>query len=73
MLRFNDQGVPAWEDRVLRARTAAVRALVARVLEIRPGVERADEAIVWRELDRVAGLLSDGRPYLSASASRPPT
>ena len=29
-----------------------------------PGVEQDDEAVVWRELDRVAGLLSDGRPYL---------
>jgi glutathione S-transferase len=64
MLRFNDQGVPAWEDRVLRAGLPLFEKLVERVLEIRHGVERADEEIVWRELDRVAGLLSDGRPYL---------
>jgi glutathione S-transferase len=64
MLRFNDQGVPAWEDRVLRIGLPLFIALVSRVLEIRPGVEQADEAVVWRELDRVAGLLSDGRPYL---------
>jgi glutathione S-transferase len=41
-----------------------MKRLVGRVLEIRPGVEAADEAIVWRELDYVAGLLGDGRRYL---------
>lgn len=64
MLRFNDQGVPAWEDRVLRIGLPLFVRLVSRVLDIRPGVEQDDEAVVWRELDRVAGLLSDGRPYL---------
>ena len=29
-----------------------------------PGVEEADETVVWEELDHVAELLSDGRPYL---------
>jgi glutathione S-transferase len=38
--------------------------LISRVLEIRPGVERADETLVWEELDHAAELLSDGRPYL---------
>ena len=33
-------------------------------LGIRPGVEVEDEAQVWRELDGVAELLADGRPYL---------
>ncbi len=64
MLRFNDQGVPAWEDRVLRAGLPLFEKLIERVLAIRPGVEREDEALVWQEFDRVAGLLSDGRPYL---------
>ncbi len=36
----------------------------ARVLDIRPGVEPEDEATVWEELDFVAELLADGRPYL---------
>ncbi len=33
-------------------------------LGIEPGIEVADEAIVWQEFDYVADLLSDGRPYL---------
>jgi len=38
--------------------------VIRRVLDIRPGIEVEDEADVWRELDFVAGLLADGRPYL---------
>ena len=64
MLRFNDQGVPAWEDRVLRAGLPLFEKFIERVLGIRPEVEREDEALVWRELDHAAELLSDGRPYL---------
>ena len=64
MLRFNDQGVPAWEDRALRLGLPLAKLMVARVLGIRPGVETQDEAVVWREFDRVAQLLADGRPYL---------
>jgi glutathione S-transferase len=64
VLDANDQGVPSWEDRLARAGWPLMKRLVARHLEIRPGVEAADEAIVWRELDFVAELLSDGREYL---------
>jgi glutathione S-transferase len=64
MLRFNNQGVPSWEDRALRAgRPLAIR-FISRVLSIEPGIEREDEAVVWSELDAVAELLADGRPYL---------
>ena len=38
--------------------------LIKRVLGIRPGIEVADEAAVWRELDFVGELLADGRTYL---------
>ena len=62
---FNDQGVPAWEDATLRAGWPLLKRFVARALGIVPGIEAADEAAVFRELDHVAGLLSDGRPYLS--------
>jgi glutathione S-transferase len=64
LLRFNNQGVPRWEDRVLRAGFPFAQRGVSRILDIRPGVEIEDEAVVWRELDDVAELLSDGRPYL---------
>jgi len=62
--RVNNQGVPAWEDRAIRAGWPLARRLVERVLDIRPGIETEDEALVWRELDWVAELRADGRPYL---------
>jgi glutathione S-transferase len=65
MLRYNNQGVPGWEDRMLRLGLPLFTRLIARVLAISPGVEVEDEAIVWRELDAVAELLEDGRPYLT--------
>jgi glutathione S-transferase len=64
LLEFNNQGVPAWEDRAIRWGWPLAVRLVGRVLDIRPGVEVEDEAAVWRELDFVAELLADGRPYL---------
>ena len=65
MLRFNDQGVPAWEDRMLRIGLPLFKRLVSRVLDIRPGVERAaTRRSCGREFDHAAELLSDGRPYL---------
>jgi glutathione S-transferase len=63
-LEFNNQGVPAWEDRAIRIGWPLVTGLLRRALDIRPGVEVEDEAQVWRELDHVAALLADGRPYL---------
>jgi glutathione S-transferase len=64
LLRFNNQGVPRWEDLAMRAGWPLITRVIERVLDIRPGVELQDEAEVWRELDFVAELLADGRPYL---------
>jgi glutathione S-transferase len=64
LLSYNNQGVPPWEDHLLRHSLPLARRLIDRVLRIEPGVEAADEALVWRELDFVAGLLADGRPHL---------
>jgi glutathione S-transferase len=64
MLRYNDQGVPRWEDRALRIGMPLAKRFIGRVLDIRPGVEREDEAVVFAELDWVAEQLADGRPYL---------
>jgi glutathione S-transferase len=61
---FNDQGVPAWEDATLRAGWPLLKRFVGRALGIVPGIEAADEAAVFDELDHVAELLSDGRPHL---------
>jgi glutathione S-transferase len=64
-LRFNNEGVSAWEDRLMRWGWPLAGRMIGAVLEIRPGIEVEDEAAVWRELDFVAERLSDGRPYLS--------
>jgi glutathione S-transferase len=64
MLRFNNQGVPRWEDRALRLGFPLAVGFVKRALGVRPGVEVEDEAAVWGELDFVADLLADGREHL---------
>ncbi len=64
MLRFNNAGVPRWEDRAMRIGFPLAARWAGRELGIRPGIEREDEAAVWREFDHVAELLSDGRPHL---------
>jgi glutathione S-transferase len=63
-LQFNNQGVPRWEAHAVRWGWPAITRLIARVLQIAPGVEEQDEEVVRGELDHVAQLLSDGRPYL---------
>jgi glutathione S-transferase len=63
-LRFNNDGVPAWERRTVRAAWPLITLILRRALDIGPGIEAADERDVWRELDFVAELLADGRPYL---------
>lgn len=64
VLRFNNTGVPAWEDHAIRYGWPLMVRVLGRALDIRPGAEIEDEAVVWRELDYVAELLADGRPYL---------
>jgi glutathione S-transferase len=63
-LRFNNEGVPAWEDRAIRHGWPVAERFIRRALDIRPGVEAEDEDAVWGELNFVASRLADGRPYL---------
>ncbi len=63
-LRFNNQGVPLWENCAIRCGWPLARRLIERELHIGPGSAINDEAAVWRELDFVAQRLADGRPYL---------
>jgi glutathione S-transferase len=63
-LDFNDAGVPTWEDRLARGGWPLFERLISRALGISPGCEVRDEATVFAELDHVAQLLADGRPYL---------
>jgi glutathione S-transferase len=64
MLRVNNQGVPRWEDRFMRAGLPFAKRFLEHALEISPGVEVEDEATVWHEFDWVAEMLADGRPFL---------
>jgi glutathione S-transferase len=64
LFSFNNAGVPRWEDRLLRIGWPVLARFVSRRLDITPGIEVEDEAVVWREFDFAAELLSDGRPYL---------
>jgi glutathione S-transferase len=64
LLAVNNQGVPAWEDRFLRVGWPLVKRYAARELGIGPTTIRDDDPRVRRELDEVAELLADGRPYL---------
>jgi glutathione S-transferase len=65
VMRYNNQGVPAWERRAIAMGWPLMQRFMRRVLAIHPGVEREDERVVWRELDDVAELLADGRAYLA--------
>ena len=64
LLEINNQGVPAWEDRFLRIGWPLVKRYAARELGIGPTTIRDDDPRVRAELDEVAELLADGRPYL---------
>jgi glutathione S-transferase len=64
-LRFNNHGVPRWEDAALRLLWPLATREMRRQLAVSPGIERADEATVWRELDWVAERLADGGGFLS--------
>jgi glutathione S-transferase len=64
VVRFNDQGVPGWEDALIRHGWPVSTRLVSRLLDIRPGVEVLDERAVWKEFDFVADRLSQSGAFL---------
>jgi glutathione S-transferase len=63
-MRFNNDGVPSWEEQTLRRGWPAFELLIKRALRIGADSERDDELIVWREFDYAAELLADGGPHL---------
>jgi glutathione S-transferase len=63
-LRFNNAGVPAWEDRAIRWGWPLAVRFLGHALGMRPGIEVEDETAVWKELDWVTELLADGRPHI---------
>jgi glutathione S-transferase len=64
MLRFNDVGVPAWEDRMMRALFPVAARWGRRELGVRPDTLERDRPRVRAAFDAIAQRLADGRPYL---------
>jgi glutathione S-transferase len=64
MLRVNNQGVPAWEDRFMRSTWPVVTRWANRKLGMGPTTIRDDEPRVLQAFDAIAERLADGRPYL---------
>ena len=64
MLRYNDVGVPAWEDRTLRALWRLSEPFAAYRLAVGPNTVERDTPRVRAEFDLVAERLADGRRYL---------
>ena len=64
MLKMNNQGVPDWEARLLRATWPVATRAVAVRIGLRSTRVVEDERQVRSVLDEVAERLSDGRPYI---------
>jgi glutathione S-transferase len=64
MLRFNDIGVPRWEDRMMRTLWPVVERWGRRELALRPDTLERDRPRVEAAFDAIAARLADGRPYL---------
>jgi glutathione S-transferase len=64
MLHVNNQGVPAWEARMLSALWPLATRWARRELGIRPDTLRVEEENVRRAFDHIAERLADGRPHL---------
>lgn len=64
MLRVNNQGVPAWEARMMSALWPLVTRWGRRELGIDADTLRVDEENVRRAFDAIAERLADGRPHL---------
>jgi glutathione S-transferase len=64
LLRFNNQGVPRWEARLLSTAWPLIVRWARRELAIKPGRLETDEQSVTAAFDAIAERLGDGRPYL---------
>jgi glutathione S-transferase len=64
MLRYNNQGVPAWEGRMLAATWPVATRWGRGQLGIGPNTIRDDQPRVRRAFDAIADRLADGRRYL---------
>jgi glutathione S-transferase len=65
MLRFNNQGVPPWEGRVMTLLWSVMVPWGKRELGIRSDRVSEDEKLVWNAFDMIGDRLADGRRYLA--------
>lgn len=63
-VRWWSEGAPAWELRIAPALIAAAKPAVRRKLRLSTEEIAAAPGIITEQFDRVAELLSDGRPFL---------
>jgi glutathione S-transferase len=64
LLECNNEGVPAWEDRFLRAFFRLMTPFAAQRLGLGPSTIERDTPRVQAEFDAIAERLADGRRYL---------
>jgi glutathione S-transferase len=64
MLRFNNQGVPKWEDWTMTALWPVITRFASRELALTPTTIQDDEPRVWHAFDAIAERLADGRRHL---------
>ena len=64
LLRFNNEGVPPWEDALMRACFGLLAPFVKRELNVHEGTVAADGPRVLHAFDEVARRLGDGRRFL---------
>ena len=64
VLRYNNQGVPRWEDRFMTAAFPLVEAFARRHLIVTATTIADDGPRVMGAFDEIAARLADGRPFL---------
>lgn len=64
MLDVNNQGVPGWEDRMLRATFPVISGYIKNALGVTETTIAHDEPRVWAVFDEIGERLGDGRRYL---------
>lgn len=63
--RYGFAGAPRWQGLLAGASYPVLKRVIGRLLQISPAAVAHAEQRIDRMLDRVDGLLSDGRPYLT--------
>lgn len=65
MLRYNNQGAPAWQGLTLRALYGPAMKRAKQFMKVGPDDVARGRALVLRTLDDLDARLDDGRPYLA--------